>query len=158
MDATHAASHNEPLNYTILSKNTGCWQKGCAKELRRTVPEHPDSGPHPVTGMLQLSDVAYSPAGGGLIQARHLHVTVSQGFGGAPRSFSQACLHLHRTFISERQTGPGSFCDLTNTGDQSLAWHACRGGSRGTAQVLHVPHMMCFSKRHLVRQQRVSPL
>jgi len=28
-----------------------------------------------------------------------VHVTVSQGWGGALRSSSQGCLHMHRTFI-----------------------------------------------------------
>jgi len=50
------------------------------------------------------SQAAYSPAGSGLIQAKHLHVTVSRGIGEPQRSFSQACLHMHRTFIPD-QTG-----------------------------------------------------
>jgi len=68
------------------------------------------------------SGCAYSPARGGLIQARHLHVTVSQGFGGGPRSISQACLHLHRTFITERQTGQllRSYQQLPSGGPRGL--------------------------------------
>jgi len=50
---------------------------------------------------LQLSDVLTAPSRSGLIQARQLHVAVSQGIGASPRgprgpqhSFSQACLHI----------------------------------------------------------------
>jgi len=51
-------------------------------------------------------------AGGGLIQARHLHVTVSEGFSGGGGSFGQACLHVHRTLPYRARQG--SFYDLTN--------------------------------------------
>jgi len=34
-------------------------------------------------------------------QATFIYATASQGFRGAPRSFSQAGLHVHHTFFSE---------------------------------------------------------
>jgi hypothetical protein len=47
--------------------------------------------------------------------ARHLHVTVSQGFGG-PRSsssFSCACICITNYFCSLTDKGSFSLCDLT---------------------------------------------
>ena len=55
--------------------------------------------------------------------ARHLHVTVSQGFGG-PRSsssFSCTCICITNYFFSLTDKGSFSLCDLTTT----AALHKC---------------------------------
>jgi len=53
-------------------------------------------------------------AASGLIQARHLHHSHSEPWvrGGGLRSFSQACLHVHRTFNPETDRAV-AFCNLT---------------------------------------------
>jgi len=63
------------------------------------------------------------------VQARHLHVTVSQGFGGAPRSFSQACfLHVHHTFFTEPDRTVAA--DRMSVSPQKIN---ARGGGRGAS-------------------------
>lgn len=55
-------------------------------------------------------------------------VTVSQGIEGPQRSFSQACLHMHLTFIAEPDRTTSAILPTTNTTGQET-----RSGPSGWA-------------------------
>jgi hypothetical protein len=64
------------------------------------------------TGTAMLWSIQYNRRG--TAQARHLHVTVSQGLGGPTAQVACMAPHICIIHSSQRQTNSFSFCDLTN--------------------------------------------
>jgi len=105
----HALSDSHmawPLLYGWYATNCCCWSVLCTISKSTAQPAAWNSHTDAFTWLTAVR-CAYSPEEADSStgwQARHLHVTVSHGFGGGGgglHSFSQACLHVHHTFIQE---------------------------------------------------------